>query len=134
MRLSKQHRSRLGHPLGHSPGGRWKIPARNVAAQGRSDLALEQLQRRAVLRRCQARAIGVQIKHLLPRLFPLPGGGILGRFISAIGTLLVIGTANQHGGESTWLGPTVVPGVACCALNYDISGSQAHLAFIQFQT
>src|SRR5205807_7356914 len=51
---------------------RWKWPARNLPAQHRGDLALEQLERDAVLLLGQAITIGVDVEHLVPQLLVIP--------------------------------------------------------------
>src|SRR3954468_9527690 len=53
-------------------GCRWKRSARNLPAQHRGDLTLEQLERGAVLLLGQAVAIGVYIEYLVPELLVVP--------------------------------------------------------------
>src|SRR5689334_11751704 len=59
-------------PRGHACRCWWKRPARNLPAQYRGDLALEQLERGAVLLLGQAIAIGVHMQHLVPHLRVVP--------------------------------------------------------------
>src|SRR5262249_37411639 len=52
----------------HARRSRWKRPAGDLPAQHRGDLALEQLERGAMLLLSQAEAIGVNVEHLVPEL------------------------------------------------------------------
>src|SRR5262252_3281611 len=52
----------------HTHQGRRKWPARNLSAQHRGNLTLEQFESGTVLRPGQAVAIGVYMEHLVPHL------------------------------------------------------------------
>jgi hypothetical protein len=69
---SSQPNSRAVDLRGHSRQGWWKRPARDLPAQHWSDLALEQLERGAVLFPGEAVTVGVYMEHLVPHLRVVP--------------------------------------------------------------